>query len=520
MEAEKDQENIPVLVGAGQLTDRRPPEEVSTPIELMAEALRKAATDAGPGASILDCADVLIAMGLTADSPEAKGLPSYVNVPASVAAALDIAPGSQLYTATGGNTPQMLVNRYAAQIAAGDCEVVLLTGAEALAGMMGRLKAGLDIDGWQSSDGEPPEMATTERAPATPHEMAHGIHLPASVYPLFENALRGKYGEDIATHQRRMGELFHPLTKVASENPLAWFPVERSAGELAQVSANNRYVGFPYTKYLNSIIQVNMGAALILTSRRRARELGVPEDRLVYLRGCADANDRWYMFERANYFGSPAIRTIGQKALAMAGKTIAEIDYFDIYSCFPSAVQIACDELGIDQRDPRGLTVTGGLPYFGGPGNNYTTHSIATMMGRLRARPGSFGLINANGWYITKHSLGIYSTEPSAGTWHREDPADYQQGILDQEVPPFTETPAGPASVETYTVLHGRAGPERGLVIGRLADGTRFVANTPDDPETLETMVERDMLGAPGSVSSHDGLNIFTPDFVAVNGDA
>jgi acetyl-CoA C-acetyltransferase len=219
------------------------------------------------------------------------------------------------------------------------------------------------------------------------------------------------------------------------------------------------------------------------------------------------------MQDRANYYSSPAIRAIGRKALAMAGRTIEDIDFFDIYSCFPSAVQIACDELGIDQRDPRGLTVTGGLPYFGGPGNNYTTHAVASLMQRLRAKPGSFGLVNANGWYITKHSIGIYSTEPPAGPWHREDPAQYQDAILDQVVPPFSETPAGPATVETYTVLHGRQGPERGLVIGRLADGTRFVANTPGDPETLRAMVERDMLGAPGQVSSHEGLNTFTPNF-------
>jgi acetyl-CoA C-acetyltransferase len=508
-----DHDNVPVLIGGGQITDRRTPDEVSNPLELMVEALHRAAADAGPGEALLQAADVLIAMGMTADSPEGEGLPSYANVPALVASTLGIAPAAQLYTATGGNTPQMMLNRYAQRIAEGECEVVLLTGAEALDGMLGRFKAGMDVEGWQSTEGEPPEMATTERLPATAHEMAHGIQLPASVYPLFENALRGRYGEDIATHQLKMGELFHRMTRVAAANPLAWFPVERSAQEISQVSESNRYVGFPYTKYLNSIIQVNMGAALIMTSRQRARKLGVSDDRMVYLHGCGDANDRWYMHDRENYHSSAAIRIIGRKALQMAGKSIDEIDYFEIYSCFPSAVQIACDELGIDHLDPRGLTVTGGLPYFGGPGNNYTTHAIATMMDRLRDNPGSFGLVNANGWFITKHSLGIYSTTPIEGPWQRENPQDYAEEVLAQVVPPFTETPQGAATVETYTVLFGRAGPERGLVIGRLADGTRFIANTPDDEATLREMVERDMLDAPGSVSSREGVNLFTPSF-------
>jgi len=241
--------------------------------------------------------------------------------------------------------------------------------------------------------------------------------------------------------------------------------------------------------------------------------LGVADERMVYLHGCADANDIWNVSERVNYHSSPAIRTMGQKALGMAGKTIDEMDYFDIYSCFPSAVQIACDELGIAHDDARGLTVTGGLPYFGGPGNNYVTHSIATMMDVLRSAPGTFGLLNANGWFITKHSMGIYSTTPPAAEWQRESPADYQQAILDEAHPPITESPNGKATIETYTVLHGRQGVERALVIGLLEDGTRFIAETPDDEQTLQQMMEREMLGVTGVVSAGDEKNLFVPDF-------
>jgi acetyl-CoA C-acetyltransferase len=256
-----------------------------------------------------------------------------------------------------------------------------------------------------------------------------------------------------------------------------------------------------------------MGAAVIMTSLARARELGVAEDRMVYLHGCGDANDIWYLGERANYYSSPAVHTIGEKALAMAGKTIDDMDYLDIYSCFPSAVQIACDELGIAHDDPRGLTVTGGLPYFGGPGNNYVMHSIATMMDKLRADPGSFGLLNGNGWFITKHSLGIYSTTPPEHPWQRENPGDYQQQILEQAHPGFTETPRGRATIETYTVLHGRKGVESALVIGRLEDGTRFLAETPDDASTLQAMMDREVLGLGGAVSGDSGRNLFVPDF-------
>jgi acetyl-CoA C-acetyltransferase len=508
-----NQANMPVLIGAGQITDKREPSEASTPVELMAEVARRAAADAGPGESLLAAIDTLVAVALVVDSPESASAATgmFANVPRTVGNLLGIDPARQLYSGTGGNTPQMLVNRFAEDIAQGRSQAVLLTGAEALAAMIGRLKLGLDMSQWQDDPGGKPERVTVERAACSEHEASFGLQTPAVTYPLFENALRGKYGFSMEQHRQHMGELYHRFCKVAANNPLAWFPTERSAEEIATPSESNRYVGFPYTKYLNSVIQVNQGAAVIMTSVEKARELGVAEDKMVYLHGCADGNDIWNVSERANYYSSPAVRMLGQKALGMAGKTIADMDYFDIYSCFPSAVQIACDELGIAHDDPRGLTVTGGLPYFGGPGNNYVMHSIATMMDVLRSNPGKFGLLNANGWYVTKHAMGIYSTTPVQGGWQREDPASYQGEILDQECPAFTEEPEGAATVETYTVLHGRGGLERGLVIGRLLDGTRFIAETPADEETLRSLMAAEAIGRAGQVSCATGKAVFTP---------
>jgi acetyl-CoA C-acetyltransferase len=143
------------------------------------------------------------------------------------------------------------------------------------------------------------------------------------------------------------------------------------------------------------------------------------------------------------------------------------------------------------------------------------THAIATMMDVLRSNPGKFGLLNANGWFITKHSMGIYSTTPVEGEWRREAPADYQQAILDEAHPPLTESPSGSATIETYTVLHGREGAERALVIGLLDDGTRFIAETPNDEQTLRQMMDREMLGAPGTATAGEDKNLFVPDIIS-----
>jgi len=498
----------PVLVGGAQFTQRTAREgkvrESLSPIQMMAKVAREAFADTGAIASAIDTVAVV---RFTADSPGDQGrLPKrmFRNPPLSLARHLDIAPRRALYTATGGNTPQWLVNRTAEEIARGECEVALLAGAEYIASLLGAMKAGVDL-GWGTGPdhdpGSDPEEIGDQRPGTTEYERRYGLHFPVNVYPLFENALRGEARRSPEAHLRWLGEFFSPFSKVASENPYSWFPTYRSPEDISTPSEKNRFVGYPYTKYLNAVIEVDQAAAVVMTSVAKARELGIPESKWVYLHGCGDANDIWHVTERVNYFSSPAIRTIGQKVFAMADKTAADLSFIDLYSCFPSAVEIGCRELGIATDDPRGLTVTGGLPYFGGAGNDYVMHSIVTMMEKLRANPGKFGLCTGNGWYVTKHSAGLYSTTPKAGAWQREDPKSYQKDIDAMAHPEFTEQPEGRATVETYTVVTDRKGKRFGIVVGRDAQNRRFLANTPDDDATLDWMMREDMLGRAGDVT-------------------
>ena len=202
---------------------------------------------------------------------------------------------------------------------------------------------------------------------------------------------------------------------------------------------------------------------------------------------------------------------VARETFEMANCTMDNIDMIDLYSCFPSAVEIACNEMEISQDDPRGLTITGGLPYFGGPGNNYVTHSIAEMIDKVRSCPGSKGLITANGNYITKQSAGIYSTEPIKTPFSPKNPSIYQSEINSRKGPSFTEFASGNAVIETYTIIHGREGPSFGIVFGRLEDNSRFIANTPNDIDLMLKMTTKDFLGVSGNVKNSEGINIFTP---------
>ena len=357
----------PVLIGAAQYTFRGAPAECPSPQAFMAEAAKRALIDAGIEGGRMDAVDAVGVVGFTLDEvPQMKGLvPTLKNPAAVLAHELGMDAGTTLYTHAGGNTPQALVNLYCERIAKGDCDSVLLGGAEFLGSLTKRLKTGVSLEDWADPlpNAAAPEMFGSDRRGQTPYEDRHGISRPTNVYPLFENAYRHHKGRSIDEHQLAMGELFHPFTKIAAGNPHAWFPTERSAEELGTVTEANRMIGFPYPKFLNSIIQVDQAAALILVSSERADALGIAEEKRIYLHGCADTYELWNPIDRVNFHSSPAIGVAARETLAMAGKTVADIAAFDLYSCFPIAVELACEELGLAPDDPRGLTLTGGLRY-------------------------------------------------------------------------------------------------------------------------------------------------------------
>lgn len=238
----------------------------------------------------------------------------------------------------------------------------------------------------------------------------------------------------------------------------------------------------------------------------KAKSLGISKDKWVFLHGCADANDVWNVSQRENFHSSPAMNAMAKSALSMADKNIDDMAFFDIYSCFPSAVQIACDEFGVAHDDPRGLTLTGGLPYFGGPGNNYSLHGIAEMINRARENETEFGLLNANGWYLTKHSMGVYSCQVPKNDWNLQ-PVDLDNTPQIELV----EKASGAAQLETFTVIYDKANQaKQSIVLARLESGERCIATTDANPHTLNSLITAEEFRLSGEVRSVAGKNMFS----------
>ena len=456
----------PVLVGLGELV-RRPGEGGEEPAALMAEAVRLAAVDAGPGDALLRRVQVV------------GGIPSAAwpdGDPARRVAALLGLEGVRTLRSSlqGGNGPQLLVGVLAARIAAGALDCAVVCGAEALSTAARAMKAGGAPD-WPAADGAraADEVLEGESAPNTEAELAAGLIAPIMAYPLIENALRAAAGRSVADHQALIARLWSRFSAVAATQPCAWSPQVRSAEEVGTPSPANRLVSFPYTKWLNSNLQVDQAAAVVLCSVEVARALGVPRDRWVFPWAAATAADEWFLSHRASLAVSPAIAACGRAVFGHAGVGPDDLGPVDLYSCFPAAVELGASALGLSLE--RRLTETGGLTFFGGPGNDYATHGIIAVARRLRGGDGdAVGLATAIGWYATKHAVGLYGAAPPPRPFAAAAPA------VDAPPPRAVALPgAFEATAETCTVIYERDGsPSYGILFALRDDGRRALGTT------------------------------------------
>lgn len=499
----------PVIVGVGQFTERidDPDYRGMSAVELATEAVRAALADTGADVTAVANA-IQVFAGLRqfeictpfAD-PALGASDNYVR---SVARRVGADPERALLEPIGGNGPQKLVTEFAGAIAAGDIEVALILGSEN--GSTLKTFAGRDQkpDHSETVGGQLEDRGYGFEQYMSEYTAGHGLTGAPVQYGLLDNARRARLGLSVDEYRLKMAELFAPFSKVAAKNPFSSSPVERTVEELVTVTAENRMICDPYPRLLVARDTVNQGAAALLMSVAAARKLGVPEEKWVYLHGHADQREQ-DLLDREDVSISHSSKQAVAEALRVAGIGIDDVATFDLYSCFPFPVFVVCDDFGLAADDPRGLTLTGGLPYFGGPGNSYSLHGIAETVAAMRDKPGALGLVGANGGIMSKYSVGIYSTTPI--DWAPDRSTELQADIAALPKVPVTRNANGAGVIETYSVRYDW--PERtGIIIGRLdVDGSRFMAISTD--EALVTLMsDGDPLGAAITVTAgEDGKN-------------
>ena len=485
----------PVIVGVAQVTDRvSDPAVARTPIELMVDALRSAAVDAGsPG-----CIAGLEVVGVVG------GIWSYADPGRQVADQAGASIASTLLTGLSGTSPQCLLDHLATQIAGGGIEAAAMVGGESYRSRRRARRMGVDFRRDVDESLPPAEKYAGLLPMATDHEVSRGVVAPGVFYPVVETAIRYSRRESVSEHRQRVGELWSRFNAVAVENPHAAVRTPMTPDEITTPIDGNRMVATPYTRAMMANNSVDQASAVLILSVARAEALGIPRDRWIFPQVGTRAEDPPSPSMRWDLHRSPGARVAGHRALALADLGVDDVDHLDLYACFPASVQVCSTELGIDLDGDRPLTVTGGLTFAGGPHSNSVGQSLAAMVERLRELPG-MGLIYANGGYFGKHAFGVYGSEPPIAGYRSED---LQSEV--EELPVRVPDPAftGKGTIDGYTVIYDRNGrPEHALVALLTDEGARVWGGT-TDRATLVAMVDEEHVGQAAEMDP-DGLVAF-----------
>ncbi len=479
-------ERTPVLVGVGQFLNRiESLDQALEPIQMMLRAIEAAETDTGTGNLLGGVQSVRVIRGIWPYENPARWIAEQIGAPSA----------QTLGTLFGGNQVQAVVNRTAMEILDGSLDLVLITGAENGYSAAKARKGGVKLP-ITDTPGTYDELVGRQKPEHHDLEVANGIRTAIQVYPMYENAIRHHRGETIAEHLERVSELWSRFNDVAQGNPNAWIQSNVTAEEIRTPSPTNRPISFPYTKLMNANMSVDMSAALIMCSAAKARTLGIPEARWIYPHAGAEGYDHFSASVRDNFYSSPGIRIVGSRVLELAGASAEELDYVDLYSCFPAAVQVAAAELGLSETRP--LTVTGGLTFGGGPLNNYVMHAIARTAELLRDQPGARGLVTANGGNLYKHAHGVYSSAPPVQDFRFEnvqaeiDALPARDCIADHE---------GEVMIESYSVIYDGFEPAIAHCACLTPNGERTWVNS-EDPELLEAMTRDEFCGRAARISA------------------
>lgn len=461
----------PAIAGTAQ-SIQRPSDadllERRGPIELMVDAARAAADDAG-APSLLSKLDWVAVVG---------GVWRHTNPGQLIASALGSPDAATALSAFSGSSGQDLVGTAAERISRGEIEVALVVGGEARWSEK-RLKRDGLTPGWITDPGEGTPEPLSPFAPEMMAEMAT-LGPPAVSYALFEDSLRAARGESIDTTRDRAAALWAAMSEVAAKNPFAWDQSVHTVEQVRDATPDNRMISFPYTKAMVANNTVDMASAVLLCSVDAARAAGIADDRLVFPLAVTVAHETWQVINRDELHGCPALTTAGHTAFRHAGITVDDVEHVDLYACFPSIVQMSANALGLSTDRP--LTVTGGLGFAGAPLANSTGQSIAAIVPLVRG--GGYGLVHGNGGVATKHAFGVYGTTPP-DEFRR---IDCQDDVVDNARASVPEGWAGDGSVEAATVVFDREGPSYVFAAMRAADGARAFARSTDEATMAEAM--------------------------------
>ena len=459
----------PVIIGVGEASGKTVSGEWLSPCELAGHAVKAALADTRAADAVTSAIDTIAAIRTFEDSGISKGTGSPDNVPEAFGAAGGISAQRLIYADVGGQSPQAMVNELAGAIRRGEIECAVIVGAEANSTAKRARKTGVELD-WRL----PSNTAFDNRLSSFPilsrTEIRHGIISMPLAYSLLENARRLALGITREDYLFQMAELGAAMSVKSRHRPHAQFARQFTVDDLVHEHSGNYQLTDIYRRWHVAQDGVDLGGAIILSSAGKARELGVADTKMVWLAGGAQTKEPPYS-ERADLVNPLALDHAMHAALGQAGIAPTDLGPVDIYSCFPVAVFAAADRLGDPARGWSDYTLTGGLNFFGGPGNGYTLYSLAAMVEALRKDGSKPAMVTANGGVMSKQAVGIYTAQQPARAWMGEVAQAYEAKAVQLD-----DAPRGKARIITYTRPVSKDVMEPASLLLQMESGARAMA--------------------------------------------
>jgi acetyl-CoA C-acetyltransferase len=475
----------PIVIGASEIAHRDGPDfQPASATELMIEAVQRALESTGAGEVLGTLTGaVLVPHGTWTESDPGRAIAEAIG-----------APKARTIRSELGVLQQSLLARAATDVRSGAIDVAIVVGGENRWSGVVAGKAGTDLPEAPAlaCAAEPDEVIAPREMVISQIEIDRNLTTAAHQYAIIESALRHHLGRSTGAHQRELGELWARFAEIAAEAPAGWDTRAMKSDEIAFPSESNRMIAAPYPKWLISQWNVDQAAALIFTTVGTASRLGLDESTWVFPLAMVESNAVIPLPERADVHRWPASQLVSRAALEASGISIDEVGPVDLYSCFPSAVEVQAREIGLSiDRD---LTLTGGMTFGGGPFNNYALQGAAAMVRKLRESPDpTFGLTSAVSGLLTKPAVTVWSNrEPRTPFVSLDVSAQAEEATARRPVDPDL---TGAGVVVGATVIPGRGGELTTVALVEV-EGIRTVVQS-QDQALGETFMAADAVGLP-----------------------
>ena len=475
----------PIVIGASEIAHRDGPDfQPASATELMIEAVQRALESTGAGEVLGTLTGaVLVPHGTWTESDPGRAIAEAIG-----------APKARTIRSELGVLQQSLLARAATDVRSGAIDVAIVVGGENRWSGVVASKAGTDLPEAPAlaCAAEPDEVIAPREMVISQIEIDRNLTTAAHQYAIIETALRHHLGRSTGAHQRELGELWARFAEIAAEAPAGWDTRAMKSDEIAFPSESNRMIAAPYPKWLISQWNVDQAAALIFTTVGTASRLGLDESTWVFPLAMVESNAVIPLPERADVHRWPASQLVSKAALEASGISIDEVGPVDLYSCFPSAVEVQAREIGLSiDRD---LTLTGGMTFGGGPFNNYALQGAAAMVRKLRESPDpTFGLTSAVSGLLTKPAVTVWSNrEPRTPFVSLDVSAQAEEATARRPVNPDL---TGAGVVVGATVIPGRGGELTTVALVEV-EGIRTVVQS-QDQALGETFMAADAVGLP-----------------------